>query len=79
MITRRAMFQASLVATAIPVAAAVAKDDYPSVAVLQNELNAHPGDQLPKLVPWKGRMLQPVFQHAEQHGGGFYTITIRLV
>jgi hypothetical protein len=52
--------------------------DYPPIAYLQDRLPAHPGDPLAKLIPWKGRLLQPYYVRAKAVGNGEYDVRIRL-
>ena len=65
-----------------PAALAVRTADaagFPPVSELMRELALHPGDRLPKLIPWRGRLLQPVFRGATHRGGGRYVVELELL
>lgn len=52
--------------------------DYPPVGVLQDQLHAHPGDAIARLIPYRGRLLQPRYLSSRHDGGGVYTVRIKL-
>jgi hypothetical protein len=52
--------------------------DYPPVGILQDQLHAHPGDAIARLIAYGGRLLQPRYLSARHDGGGVYTIRIKL-
>jgi len=53
-------------------------DDFPPIAVLQDEFHAHPGDPLPKLVPWRGRLFSARYLNAHHDGNGIYSVRFKL-
>jgi hypothetical protein len=53
-------------------------DDFPPVAVLQDEFHVHPGDPLPKLVPWRGRLFSARYLNVHDDGNGIYSVRFKL-
>jgi hypothetical protein len=53
-------------------------DDFPPVAVLQDEFHVHPGDPLPKLVPWRGRLFSARYLNVHHDGDGIYSVRFKL-
>lgn len=53
-------------------------DDFPPVAVLQDEFHVHPGDPLPKLVPWRGRQFSARYLNVHHDGNGIYSVQFKL-
>lgn len=60
------------------VAAAMASSGYPPVSVLEAELNARPGAELPKLFPWNGRLFRGYYVKSSSNDKGEYYVTIQL-
>jgi hypothetical protein len=53
-------------------------NDFPPVAVLQDEFHVHPGDPLPKLVPWRGRLFSARYLNVHHDGNGIYSVRFKL-
>jgi hypothetical protein len=53
-------------------------DDFPPVSVLQDEFHVHPGDPLPKLVPWRGRLFSARYLNVHHDGDGVYSVRFKL-
>lgn len=53
-------------------------DDFPPPGVLQDEFHVHPGDPLPKLVPWRGRMFSARYLNVHHDGNGIYSVRFKL-
>lgn len=53
-------------------------DDFPPVAVLQDEFHVHPGDRLPRQIPWRGRLFSARYLNVHHDGNGIYSVKFRL-
>ena len=53
-------------------------DDFPPASVLQDEFHVHPGDPLPKQIPWRGRLFSARYLSVHHDGSGIYSVRFKL-
>ena len=57
---------------------AVAGGYFPPVNVLEKQLNARPGAQIPKDIAYNGKIFHAYYVHSVAKGNGEYNITVKL-
>lgn len=70
------LFVVMIVVTQISISASTPA--YPTIIDLENQLNMHPGDALPRLIQYRGRIFQPYYVRAEELSSGEYSIVVKL-
>lgn len=78
MIRKILILCALAVGTLCKIIAAPALGIFPPVSVLQDELAMHPGDALPRLIPYAGRIFHPHYVGARALGNGRYAVIVDL-
>jgi len=53
-------------------------EDFPPATTLQEEFHVHPGDPLPKQIPWRGRLFSARYLNVHHDGNGIYSVRFKL-